>query len=160
MVDFCFAAADSQNVWESVPFLAVWQGRHSSNRPTTTDDGHHCRWSAQSWACSRWVSTSCSSSSYWAPAFAGSLVLMMRFLQQDTHTAQIWEAWSCSGNFLRIFPCFKKVVLKFSKKIFLLQEVGLELFLEFFLLELLELNLGFLFCFLKILCSLGLVCKT
>jgi hypothetical protein len=24
--DFCFAAADSQNVWESVPFLAVWQG--------------------------------------------------------------------------------------------------------------------------------------
>ncbi len=77
-----------------------------------------------------------------------------------THRAQIWEAWSCSGNFLRIFPCFKKVVLKFSKKIFLLQEVGLELFLEFFLLELLELNHGFLFCCLKILCSLGLVCKT
>ncbi len=23
MVDFCFAATDSQNVWESVPFLAV-----------------------------------------------------------------------------------------------------------------------------------------
>jgi hypothetical protein len=108
------------------------------------------------------VSTSCSSSSYWAPAFAESLALMMRFLQQNTHThrAQIWKAWSCSGNFLRIFPCFKKVVLKFSKKIFLLQEVGLELFLEFFLLELLELNLEFLFCFQKILCSLGLVCKT
>ncbi len=82
-----------------------------------------------------------------------------------THTEHRFEKLEvaleiCSGNFLRIFPCFKKVVLKFSKKIFLLQEVDLELFLEFFLLELLELNLGFLFCFLKILCSLGLVCKT
>ncbi len=68
MVDLCFTAVDSQNVWESVPFLGVWQGRHSSNWPTTTDDGHHCWWSAQ--ACSRWVRTSCSSSSYWSPAFA------------------------------------------------------------------------------------------
>ncbi len=147
MVDFCFVAADSQNVWESVPFLAVWQGRHSSNRPTTTDDGHHFRWSAQSRACSRWVSTSCSSSSYWSPVFAESSILMMRFLQQNTHThaAQIWEAWSCSGNFLKKFPCLKKVVLKYSKKIFLLQEVGLEVFLEFFLLEYSSWIMGFCF---------------
>jgi len=131
MVDFCFAAADSQNVWESVPFLAVWQGRHSSNRPTTTDDGHHCRGSAQSWACSRWVSTSCSSSSYWAPAFAESSVLMMRFLQQNTHihTEHRFEKLEValeifleffpasrrwSWNFLRRFSCFKKLVWNFS----------------------------------------------
>ncbi len=157
MVDFCFAAADSQNVWESVPFLAVWQARHSSNRPTTTDDGHHCRSSAQ--ACSRWVTSSCSSSSYWSAVFAESSVLMMRFLQQNTlthiHTQNTdLRSLKLLWKFLRNFPCFKKVVLKISKKIFLLQEVGLEVFLEFFLLELLELNHGFLFCFRKILFSL------